>query len=471
MTDGHELETPELNTPELKIPASHLSQVVGGPERTARESTKERLSIPRRATTPSSVKVAYVMSRFPKITETFVFREILEIRRHGFDVELFPLICLDEVVEQPEVATLRSSVHVSALFSLWMLPAHARRILRSPLRYARALTRALWHHRGTRRAFFGAAATFPKAVYIAEQMERRGITRIHAHFANNPALAASVVSALTGIPFSFTAHGSDIHRDQSGLRSKVAASEFTIMISDYNRRFVAERSGSDLLPKMRVVHCGVDTDVFTPGDRRSTGTLRILCVAALRAVKGHQVLLDACALLRAQGVDFECELVGDGPLRDTLKQSTRALGLEGHVIFSGPKPGPEVLERMRQADVVVLPSILDAQGRREGIPVTLMEAMSCETPVAASRISGIPELVDDGCSGLLFEPGNAADLARVLIQLRDDPELGVQLGRRGREKVLSEFRLEACVAQLADHFRASPSGGRSETGLRSTDRE
>ena len=393
-------------------------------------------------------RIAYVMSRFPKVTETFVLREILEVRRHGAEVSLFPLILEKSGVEQPEVAELRPVTDDAPLFSLGMIPAHLRRAVKSPWRYVRTAARVLVSHRGSRRAFTGALATFPKAVAMAEKIERSGATRIHAHFANNPALAAWIVHELTGIPFSFTAHGSDIHRDQSGLRQKVAASDFTVMISEYNRRFVAERCGEDLLPKMTVVHCGIDGDAFSPGEPEERSTFEILCVAALRAVKGHKTLIDACAQLRDAGVDFRCTLIGEGPLRETLEAQLAEKGLEDQVLLEGAKPGPVVRDRMRTADVVVLPSIQDAQGRREGIPVTLMEAMSCETPVVSSRISGIPELVEDGRSGLLTEPGDADQLAEALLRLQGDPELRRELGVRGREKVRSEFILSDCVSQL-----------------------
>ena len=403
---------------------------------------------------PGAGAVAYIVSRFPKVTETFVLREVLRVRERGIPVELHPLMLEKNAVEQPEVAALRPDVRGGPLLHLGQVGPIVSFLLRHPLRTTATVARALFSHRGTRRAFVGALGTIPRAIEIAARLSRRSpdappIAHVHAHFANNPALAACIVGDLTGIPTSFTAHGSDIHRDQSGLAMKIARTTRTVMISDYNVDFVAERCGEETRERAVVIHCGIDTSVFTPRPaEREPGPFRILCVAALRRVKGHAHLLEAVARLVEHGHDVRLELIGDGPLRDELTALVETLGLGESVTFHGARPAPEVRAAMHRADVLCLTSVIDAAGRREGIPVTLMEAMACALPVVASRISGIPELIEHERSGLLATPGDAKAIATELERLIADPAWGRVLGETGRRKVQEEFELDRCVEQL-----------------------
>ncbi len=283
-------------------------------------------------------------------------------------------------------------------------------------------------------------------------MKEQGVTHIHAHFANHPALVAYVIHRMSGIPYTFTAHGSDIHVDQTALALKIGAAKQAVMISEYNREFVARHCGESVLDKMEVIHCGIDSQIFQPAEPKEGERFEILCVAALRPVKGHRYLLEACAHLVAEGLNFHCHLVGEGPLRESLEKQIRAWQIEEHVTLHGAQPRPQVLEFMGAANVVVLPSIQDRAGRREGIPGTLMEAMSCETAVVASHISGIPELVEDGVSGVLARPGDGRHLAEVLKSLAEDPQATRLLGVNGRLKVLREFQLDDSVSELVRWF-------------------
>lgn len=401
-------------------------------------------------------RVAYIMSRFPKITETFILTEILELEKHGVDVEVFPILLEKASVQHPEVQKLAGRVHGSPLLSIGIVLANLYFLLRRPFTYFESVFSALAGTIGDRRFFIGALGLLPRAIKIAFDMRKQGIEHVHAHFASHPALAAKIVHDLTGIPFSFTAHGSDIHRSQHGLAPKVRAASFVAMVSNYNREFVIEKCGADLASRMVVVHCGVDPELFSPRKRREasrTAGLRILCVAALREVKGHRYLLEACALLTAQGMEFRCDFVGEGPGREEIRRQIETAGLGDRVTLHGSQPRTKVLEMMRECDVVVLPSILDRHGRREGIPVTLMEAMACELPVVSSRLSGIPELVEDGKTGILTAPGDSEALAAAFQALQSQ-ELRQRYGEEGRRKVISEFDLRKSAGRLAALLRA-----------------
>jgi colanic acid/amylovoran biosynthesis glycosyltransferase len=262
-----------------------------------------------------------------------------------------------------------------------------------------------------------------------------------------------IITRLTGIPFSFTGHGSDIHVDRHMLCRKLHDAAFAVTISEFNRAVIESECGPSI--NLRVLHCGVDTAVFSTGPDRpaSNGPLRILCVGTLHEVKGQIHLIEACALLRDRGVDATCRIVGRGPDEASLRAAIDRLGLADRVVLVGALPREAVLEELHAADVLVAPSVVSARGQREGIPVVLMEAMACGLPVVSSRLSGIPELVTDGVSGLLVTPGSHEELADAVAQLASDPELRRRLGREGRVTVERDFDLDANAATLVEMFR------------------
>lgn len=392
-------------------------------------------------------RVAYVMSRFPKLTETFVLDEILELERSGVSVEVFPLWRESADVVHPEARPVVSRAHFTPTLDAAILGDNARCLLRAPARYLGTLATLVRANLRSPRFLAGALAIFPKACSFAVRMRALDVQHVHAHFASHPAAAAFVVGRLAGIPWSFTAHGSDLHREQAMLREKVDEAKFVVAISQFNRRFILERVGESFADKIRVIHCGVDPDRHARGVLES-GALEIGCIGTLHAVKGQRFLLDACAELSKLGVEWRCHLIGDGPDRRALESQARTLGLEGRVVFHGSCERERVRELLAGINVVVAPSVPTSDGRREGIPVVLMEAGACGLALVASRLSGIPELVVDGETGLLVEPGDAQGLARALARMAAEPETRARLGRAVRRRIESDFCLERNVAQL-----------------------
>jgi colanic acid/amylovoran biosynthesis glycosyltransferase len=399
-------------------------------------------------------RIAYVMSRFPKLTETFVLYELLALERRGHAVEVYPLLRVREGPAHPEAERVAADATYLPFLSIAIVRSQFRFLRRSPRAYLAALVAVLRHTWGNRNFFVGGIAIFPKAVHIAALLDGR-VDHVHCHFANHPATAGYIVHRLTGIPFSFTAHGSDLHVSQRMLCEKIRAAAFVVAISDYNRRFIVRACGEEAASKVEVVRCGVDTSTFRPRDARSpSGSLRILCVASLEEVKGQAHLVEACRSLVAGGVPVTCTLVGSGPCEARLRRQVAAGELEEVIRFAGPRTRPQIVDLLRDADVAVVPSVETARGDREGIPVALIEAMSAGLPVVASDISGIPELVEDGRAGLLVPPGDPSVLAAALQCLGDDPALRERLGREGRRAVLERFDLEQNVVQLERRIEA-----------------
>lgn len=423
-------------------------------------------------------KVAYIMSRFPKLTETFVLFEILAVADTGVQVELYPLMRArntavhaegasvwtklverlskpsGDILMHPEARPLVERAHFHPFLSWPVLRAQFHFLARKPRAYFGTLWTLIRENLGSANFLAGSLAIFPKTVYSARLMQQEGITHVHAHFANHPTTAAYIVHRLTGIPFSFTAHGSDLHVDRHMLCEKVKEASAAITISNYNHELIVSTCGEAARDKVRVIHCGVDTEIFQPpaAARSDETVFNILCIGTMYEVKGHKYLVDACRLLKERGVSFQCRLVGDGPFRDSLAQQISDSSLGGEVHLLGQKTREEIAALLQQADVLTLPSIPTDSGRREGIPVVLMEAMSSGLPVVASGISGIPELVRDEFSGLLVPPRDPAALADALQRLIESPELSERLGNNARNQVLEEFDQRANAARLARLF-------------------
>jgi len=418
----------------------------------SRRLSPGRPDVPAHAGPPT---VAYVMSRFPKISETFILTEILELERSGVGAEIYPLLREHARLVHPEAEAVTARAHYVPFVSPAVLASQIHWLARRPRAYLGALRDVARGTFGSLNFFAGGLAIFPKVAHAARLMQASGIDHVHCHFANHPALAGFVIHRLTGLPYSFTAHGSDLHVERRMLPEKVKEAAFVATVSDYNRRLIVAECGGRYADKVHVVRAGVDTALFAPhgNGRPPDGPLRVLCVGTLHEVKGQAHLIEACRLLAEQGAGISCRLVGDGPDRALLERRIASAGLSDRVALVGGRTRQEVAAELAAADVLVAPSVLTAAGKREGIPVALIEAMSSGLPVVASDLSGIPELVEHGVTGLLAPPGDPAALAAALRALHEDRNFGARLGAAGRGRVLADFDSRRSLEQLVRHFQ------------------
>jgi glycosyltransferase involved in cell wall biosynthesis len=402
------------------------------------------------------MRLAYIVSRFPHASETFIARELRALEGvRGDEVELMSLFPPVDPKVHPSAAPF-----VDRLFRPGVgeaLAALGWWSLRRPFRLATSIGIVLREHVRSRRVLPRALVTIPLAAAHARTVQR-GVDHVHAHYATYPALAAWLSWRLTGTPYSFTAHAHDIFVDQSMLRRKLADAAFTVTISDYNRRFLSEYGDP---ARIHVVHAGIDTAAqpFRPRSVPVEGPVRALCVASLQEYKGHVVLLEALAgspVLERVVLD----LVGGGPLRSGLESRARELGLADRVRFHGSATEDAVRDQLDRADLFVLASIVARSGQMEGLPVVLMEALAAGLPVVATRLSGIPELVADGQTGLLAAPGDAAALRDALERVVSgdfQPDL-----TQGRALVEEQFEAAEAAARLRELF-ATAQGGLQQT--------
>jgi glycosyltransferase involved in cell wall biosynthesis len=344
-------------------------------------------------------RILYVLKIFPKLSETFIVEELAELRRRGIEVRILSL--------QPPRAELRHDLVASA--GLEALVCY------EPKRFLEVV-------KGFR----------PQL--------------LHAHFATEATAQTIELATEQGIPFTFTAHGYDIHRKApADLGARAAAASAVVTVSQANAACLAQNFG---VPPahIRVIPCGVDTERFRPlGTDNSQGSVPvILCVARHVAVKNLGLLLEACARLAERRTSFRCVLLGDGPCRGELEAARARLGLEGTVEMPGAAEQGEVLRWWQRARVGVLTS------DNEGMPVSLMEAAACGVPAVATAVGGVPELVEDGVTGLLAPAGDALALAAALERLLSDGELRTRLGlaarRRAEEKFSNSRQVDRLVA-------------------------
>ncbi|MUL49493.1 colanic acid biosynthesis glycosyltransferase WcaL [Mycobacterium sp. CBMA293] len=398
----------------------------------------------------SGKQIDYLVSRFPVTSETFIVRE-LDALAHtdGLTVGLRSLFSSPDPqvhdIARPWMAKLVCpGIGASVTGLAWALFRH-------PLVTLSILADVVRGYAARPSLLLRALVTVPIAMAHARDLRSSGSARhIHAHYATYPALAAWICSRLAGATYSVTIHAHDLYVDQSMLGRKLDGAEFIVTVSEYNRRILARYTSTPI----QVIHCGINTAAYPFRPRRipDHGPIRALCVASLQEYKGHEVLLRALAL-GGPGVDrIELDLIGGGPLADELQALATELGLASRVRFHGGQSETAVKQALAEADIFVLPSIIAADGQMEGLPVALMEALASGIPTASTSLSGIPELVVPGKTGLLATPADAQSLQATLEQLISSGATLDGYARTGRDLVEQEFDSAATTAALLALF-------------------
>jgi glycosyltransferase involved in cell wall biosynthesis len=385
--------------------------------------------------------IGVVVSRFPRIDETYILREINELERQGQPVVLIPLLReSSRVIHEEAKPWLRRALY-TPLLSAEILRSNVALFLRGPLRYLRLLFELIAGTIVRPRTFIRTLALFPKAVHLARELPKRGVEHIHSHFATHATTTAYVISRLSSITFSFTVHGPDVFVHRLLLPQKLARAKFVRTVSTFNKAFLDGLYPTLTKNKIEVIHMGLNPAVYERAEAEAKpGTrTRLLSVAALLPNKGFPYLIDAVARLIADGVDIDCTIVGHGPLREATEEWIRDRGLAERVHLLGAVPQHEVAKLMGNADIFVLSSIIALDGQMDGIPMSLVEAMAAGCPVIASALSGIPELVEHGVSGLLVDATHPERVAAAIRRLAHDPALRERMGKAGRARVRNQF--------------------------------
>jgi glycosyltransferase involved in cell wall biosynthesis len=417
------------------------------------------------------MRIAYVLSRYPKVSHTFIWREIAELRSQGFEVDTFSLwrTQAQDLLSSADREAYETTFALRPPDPRGYLRAHARALGR-PLAYLGCLRHALRLSSPGLKSRLNALLWFAEAILVAERCRRRGVEHVHAHFAGAPAAIASLAARFSrraksgkgADSWSFTVHGPVEFFDPL-LRDKVEDAQLVVCISDFARSQLMALVDESHWGKLHVVHCGVDIPAYRSkleaaaqaspaadrgvGEDDSQGATKLLCVGRIVSLKGHAILLQAVSELVHAGAAVRLTIVGDGPRKNDLTGYARTLGLTDEVEWTGTLAQEELPLLYAEADVFCLPSFA------EGVPTVLMEAMLTETPVVTTTIAGVPELVEDGVSGVLVPPGRAEAIAAAVAHLMGDAALRSRMGAAGRRKVELEFDCRISARQLAAIFR------------------
>ena len=405
------------------------------------------------ATAMPAGRIAYLINQYPKVSHTFIRREMQALEALGVAVQRFALRGWDaEVVDEDDVRERERTGYVLRGGAWPLVQALAAACLRSPSRFFAALRAAV---RMSRRAPRGLAihlVYLAEAAWLARRLRDAGIGHLHAHFGTNAAEVAMLTRLLGGPSYSFTVHGPEEFDAPQALHlaAKADRASFVVAISSFGRSQLQRWMPAPQWPKVRVVHCGLD-DAFVAAPPSATPDVaRFVCVGRLCEQKGQLLLLAALKIVHERGVRCRLVLAGDGEMRDEIEAHVAALGLQDAVVVTGWVDGERVRTEIAASRALVLPSFA------EGLPIVLMEAMAMARPVISTYVAGIPELVRPDVDGWLVPAGDVNALADALEAcLRMPAEAVTRMGQAARGRVLARHSGVVAAERLASHFRTA----------------
>ncbi|MEZ5064338.1 MAG: glycosyltransferase family 4 protein [bacterium] len=420
----------------------------------------------------SGLHVAYVLKVYPRLSETFIVNEILELERAGVQVTVFSLKTPREGRFHEKLARVRADVvYVPDRGPAELVKLLAARQGELAMRRERILDQ-FWNDISGGRE----PDTRPlgQAIEVALEAEARGVDHFHAHFATIATDVARRASALSGIPFSFTTHAKDIYhedRDRALMPEALGSAAFAVTVCDANVE--ALRPLCPPSARLHRIYNGLNLDEFRAGDPPRNERPRVLGVGRLVPKKGFDTLLHAARILMDRGVDFEGELVGDGSERASLEALAAKLRLGDRFRLVGPRSNEEVRHAFQRSDVFALPCRVAEDGNRDALPTVLLESMALGCPVVTTPVTGNAEIVDGGRAGLLVPPDDAQALADAMAELFTSPARREELRQAGHARVRELFDVRRSVAELRILFegaaaRASLRSGTEEAACASS---
>jgi glycosyltransferase involved in cell wall biosynthesis len=418
--------------------------------------------------------IGYLTSEYPSPSHTFIRREIASLRGAGMGrgkstgtgIKTYSVRAPGHVIDnalEREASDETFFILQRGKFAIVgdLLRAFALR----PLRFFKTLKLALGHRVPGVKALLWALFYFTEAMVLVRQLKRDQVTHLHNHFANPAANVGMFAAHFLDIPWSLTLHGISEFDYPAGnlLPEKLKFARFAACVSHFGRAQAMRMVPPEIWPRLHLVRCGIDLEDLpktqpAPKTRSANEPLQLICVGRISPEKGHAGLIEALGNLRAKGTAITLTLVGDGPQMEQLRSLVNASGLSEAVIFKGRLDERSTLEAIAQSDILVLPSFM------EGLPIVLMEALALGVPAVATRVAGIPELIVDGETGLLFDPGHWADLEKALARVCAHKDLREVLAKAGRAKIESEFAYPAAAAPLAALFAGDADAHRGKAG-------
>ena len=394
------------------------------------------------------MKVGYVVKRYPRYSETFIVNEILAHEATGMEIEIFSVLPPEDGHFQDVISRVRAPVTY--------LPSKGLKVAEfwSALEQAGETLPDGWLSLEAAR---GEDVRYVyQAVVLAREARLRAISHLHAHFATAATTVARLAARFAGLPYTFTAHAKDIFHESvrpADLRRKLADAAAAVTVSDYNLAHLREGYGS-AARCVRRIYNGLDLERFPYRSPRERAP-RIVGVGRLVEKKGFVDLIEACAILAEEGRKFTCRIIGTGEQEVGLRVRIARLGLEDRIELLGPRPQSELVRLVQDAAVLAAPCVVGADGNRDGLPTVLLEAMALGTPCVSTDVTGIPEAIRDGETGLMVSQRDPAALAAAVGRLLEGPDLRARLAGRARRLVEAEFDVNRNAAQLRELFQTA----------------
>lgn len=400
----------------------------------------------------SEQKIAYVLTCFPTLTETFIKQELQELEQQGVALHIYALTKPPTREGAKAVWHGQARVtYISEYSKLHLLVQTIRYFLKTPVRVIGLFTMGIagkYRLKTLLGCIFCAAS-------IAATLEHEHISHLHAHFAAESTTVAQFVHVLTNVPYSFTAHAYDIYLSpEKALTSKINMARFVVAVTAYNQRYLANLVPDNVSKRIHCIYNGLNLDMFPANSSRSPLQKPPLILAVSRLVekKGLIYLVQACSILAKEGYEFTCSIVGDGPLQQDLEQKIGELQLSDRVLLQGAQTHEQVAELYHKATMMALPCIISKNGDRDGLPTVLIEALCTGTPVVSTSVSGIPELITSEVNGLLVPPEDSVALSHALARLLDDQSLCQRLASAGQQTVRERFDIVSNIKSLVELF-------------------
>ncbi len=407
---------------------------------------------------PKKPVLGMILKGYPRISESFISNEILLLEQQGIPIHIFPMRQPRESFSHKSVQQINARVDYLPESILAALPQllfyNLLLAIKAPGLYLRAIVVAFRRFLRTHKS--ATIKHLLQAGYLVQKLlPGSGVVHFHAHFAHSPSSVGMFASWLSGLEFSFTGHAKDIYTSNPlQLKEKMTKARFVVTCTEYNRRHLSMLAGNDNVPLYRIYH-GIDLDLFSGGDLRRHPTVpyRLVTVARLVPKKGLSTVYRALQWLQKNDVDFQHTLIGDGDDRDKVLALIRDLGLSGSCKWVGTLAHEHVLDHYRRSDLFVLGCEQAANGDRDGIPNVFVESLAMGLPVVGTRLSAIPELIEDGKTGLLVQPGNDEEMASAMLRILVDTQLRERVIHSGKERVRQAFNNRELIEDLFSVYR------------------
>jgi colanic acid/amylovoran biosynthesis glycosyltransferase len=393
----------------------------------------------------SDVRVAYVVKRYPRYSETFIVNEVLAHEEAGLPIEIFSLKPSNDTHYQDQISRVRAPVKILPhaglkATTLWdSLCGGMRSLPGLPSRFSDALSENVSH--------------VHQALVLAQAIVDSKLSHVHAHFGTSPATVARLAARFADVSYSFTAHAKDLYHDdvdRADLLKRHGDHATIVTVSDFNRRILVDEFGFRQ-DRVERIYNGLDLDRFRY-DAPTMRPRRIIAIGRLIEKKGFDHLVDACGLLRDTGCAFECRIIGMGPEEESIRKRIEARGLGAQVSLSGPLPQHDVHRELEEAAVFAAPCVIGEDGDRDGVPTTLIEAMALGVPCVSTDVTGIPELVKHEETGLVVPQRDPKALAEAIRRLLDRSGERIKLSIAGRQHVEDLFDVRKSTRELREIF-------------------